>query len=57
MTNEYGLDVGYFKRYFKLLLRDADNYTPAEMARSLARMSVVADEKVLLEPEFTTDKE
>lgn len=55
MKNEWGLDTGYFRRYFELMVRDVNNYTPDEMARSLARMSVVADEKVLLESEFTTE--
>jgi len=54
MKNEYGLDIDYFKRYFELMVRDVANYTPDEMARSLARMSVVADKKVLLESEFTS---
>lgn len=53
MTNEYGLDVNYFKRYFKLMVRDVANYTPDEMARSLARMSVVANSEVIKEKEFT----
>ena len=52
MTNEYGLDVSYFRRYFELMVRDVNNYTPDEMARSLARMSVVADDKVIKESEF-----
>lgn len=57
MKNEYGLNVDYFKRYFELMLRDADSYTPDEMARSLARMSVVADKSVIGEPEFKKEKD
>lgn len=52
MKNEYGLDVDYFRRYFELMVRDVRNYTPDEMARSLLRMSMVADSKVMLEDEF-----
>lgn len=50
--NEYGLDTSYFGRYFELMLRDHKNYTPDEMARSLLRMSLVADDKVIKEDEF-----
>lgn len=53
MINEYGLDVDYFKRKLNLVLRDADRYTPDEMARELARMSVVANSEVIKEKEFT----
>lgn len=52
--NEYGLNVDYFRRYFELMIRDVRNYTPDEMARSLARMSVVADKEVIKEDEFTS---
>ena len=55
MKNEYGLDVDYFRRYFELMVRDVAMYTPDEMARSLARMSVVADSKVIKEEEFNKD--
>lgn len=55
MKNEYGLDVSYFRRYFELMVRDVNNYTPSEMARSLARMSIVADEKVIKEDEFNNN--
>lgn len=55
MTNEYGLDVDYFKKKLKLVVRDADRYTPDEMARELARLSVAADKKVLKEKEFNKD--
>lgn len=50
--NEYGLDAEYFAEKLKLILRDISRYTPAEMARELARMSVTADESVLGEDEF-----
>lgn len=41
-TNRFGLDVSYFKEKLGLLVRDCDNYTPAEMARSLERLRDVA---------------
>lgn len=52
MKNEYGLDVSYFEDKLKQIVRDVKNYTPDEMARALARLSVVADESVLSEKEF-----
>lgn len=42
MTNEYGLDVNYFKEKLKLILRDVGNYTPDEMYRELTRLADVA---------------
>jgi hypothetical protein len=51
-ANEYGLDVSYMKGKLKIFLRDIDRHTPDEAARVLARLSKVADEKVLREPEF-----
>lgn len=53
MVNEYGLDVHYFKKKLRLVIRDAYRYTPDEMARELARLSVTADKKVIKEDEFT----
>lgn len=50
--NEYGLDANYFAEKLKLILRDISRYTPAEIARELARMSVTADKSVLGEDEF-----
>lgn len=50
--NEYGLDANYFAAKLKLILRDISRYTPAEMARELARMSLTADKSVLGEDEF-----
>tara|TARA_R110000737_G_scaffold77744_1_gene108981 strand:+ start:2314 stop:2526 length:213 start_codon:yes stop_codon:yes gene_type:complete len=47
MTNKYGLDYKYFQRKLKLIIRDAKNYTPDEMARELARMSQAADKSVI----------
>jgi len=52
MKNEYGLDVSYFKKKLKLIVRDADRYTPDEMARELLRLSSAASTKVVIEPEF-----
>jgi hypothetical protein len=39
-----------------MMARDVRNYTPSEMARSLARMSLVADKEVIKEDEFTYAK-
>lgn len=52
-TNQYGLDTIYMRSKLKLLVRDADNYKPDEMARALARLVVVADADVLQESEFS----
>lgn len=52
MNNEHGLDVAYFCEKLDALSLDADHYTPAEMARALARLAKTADENVLSEPEF-----
>ncbi len=43
MENEYGLDVAYFRKNLKLLVRDVDRYAPEEMSRALMRLSIVAD--------------
>ena len=51
MSNEYGLDYKYFQGKLKLIVRDARNYTPDEMARELARMSKAADSSVILNEE------
>ena len=42
MTNEYGLDVDYFKKNLQQIVRDANNYTPGEMKRALKRLAKVA---------------
>lgn len=42
MPNRYGLDYKYFQQKLGLIVRDADNYTPAEMRRSLESMAEVA---------------
>ena len=52
MVNEYGLNVEYFKKKLRLVIRDAYRYTPDEMARELARLSVTANKKVIKEKEF-----
>ena len=54
MANQYGLDVSYFKGKLELVLRDIKNYTPDELARELARLSVTADKAVVKENEFTS---
>lgn len=43
MTNEYGLNVDYFKKKLELVLRDIHSYTPAEMYRELKRLSEATD--------------
>ena len=40
--NEYGLDVHYFRKNLKRILRDIDRYTPEEMETALKRLSDVA---------------
>jgi hypothetical protein len=50
--NEYGLDADYFAAKLKRILQGVSRYTPSEMARELARMSVTADKSVLGEDEF-----
>jgi hypothetical protein len=50
--NRHGLDQHYFHEKLSQLLRDIGDYTPAEMARSLARYSVAADASVIHEAEF-----
>ncbi len=42
MNNEHGLDVDYFRKNLEMILRDIDNYTPAEMFRALIRLGSVA---------------
>lgn len=42
MANEYGLDAHYFKKNLDRISRDADQYTPEEMATALTRLSGVA---------------
>jgi hypothetical protein len=53
MTNGYGLDVDYFRKKLRIIVRDADRFTPEEMARALARLSVTAASYVLNEEEFS----
>lgn len=49
MQNQYGLDVAYFRKNLKVILRDIDRYTPAEMQLALKRLSDVAATKNLAE--------
>lgn len=42
MTNEYGLDVDYFKGKLKIILRDIGYFTPQEMYNALTRLAGVA---------------
>lgn len=41
MTNQYGLDVNYFKGKLELILRDIDYYTPQELSREFQKLIVV----------------
>lgn len=47
MTNQYGLDVDYMRRNLNIILRSLSNAKPDEFARSMMRLAVVADERVL----------
>jgi hypothetical protein len=42
-TNQYGLDVDYFRKKLFCMRRDAENYTPAEMKRELLKLKMVAE--------------
>jgi len=47
-TNRHGLDQSYFTDKLALIQRDIDNYTPAELARELARLAVTADHQAAI---------
>lgn len=49
MTNQYGLDADYFKLKLRLVVRNINSYTPAELARELGRLASTADKSALLE--------
>jgi len=51
-TNEYGLDVGYFRKLFNRELSSLRSFRPDELARVLARAARTADASVLQEGEF-----
>lgn len=40
--NRYGVDCAYFKGKLGLIMRDMENFTPEELARSLNGLAVVA---------------
>jgi len=42
MKNNHGLDSRYFKEKLGQIVRDADHYTPSEMARALERLAATA---------------
>lgn len=52
MKNQFGLDHHYFNEKLSQLVRDVEHYTPQEMARALARLSIVADQSIVREAEF-----
>lgn len=43
MTNEYGLDVRYFRSKLSTVINGLENYTPDELARELVRLADTAD--------------
>lgn len=43
MKNRYGVDVPYFKKELKALLRSLDNRTPEELQRYLLTLSKVVN--------------
>lgn len=51
-TNRYGLDMSYMVCKLNILIRDIERYKPDEAARTLARLSLVADQNVFGESEF-----
>jgi hypothetical protein len=51
-TNEYGLDMSYFRSLFNRELSSLKNFRPDELARVLARAARTADASVLQENEF-----
>lgn len=48
-TNRYGVDCHYMRNKMAILMRDMDNYTPAELKRELDRMAGVLSEGVINE--------
>lgn len=54
MPNQYGLDADYFKKKLKLIVRDAEMYTPDEMFAELTRLAGVAirDREAMLKAEI-----
>lgn len=42
MRNEYGLDASYFSENLSRILAGVDRHTPAEMARALTRLALLA---------------
>ncbi|GBO89242.1 hypothetical protein [Marinobacter salsuginis] len=52
MENRYGVDVDYFINKMASIMGDLENYTPKELARSLARLANTTSSEVLQEAEF-----
>lgn len=52
MTNRFGVDTDYFTEKLGILIRDMGDYTPEELARSLARLANTSSCDVLQEAEF-----
>lgn len=42
MKNNFGLDVSYFEKKLKLLVRDVKYYSPTELQNELLRMAETA---------------
>ena len=53
MTNEYGLDVSYFKDKLSIVIRDLNCTTPAEMKRMLEVLVNVVEKNI---PQVKTNK-
>lgn len=48
-TNKYGLDAVYIEKNLKHILGcGVDNFTPAEMARTLTKLAAVADHEACM---------
>lgn len=51
--NRYGVDAHYFNKNLQRILRDFENFTPDELARSLIILAKVADEKVVAQAQHS----
>ncbi|WP_260602146.1 hypothetical protein [Pseudomonas aeruginosa] len=55
--NRYGVDAHYFNKNLQRILRDFENFTPDELARSLIILAKVADEKVVAQAQHSVPDE
>ncbi|ENM3028921.1 hypothetical protein AB7A55_004943 [Pseudomonas aeruginosa] len=51
--NRYGVDAHYFNKNLQRILRDFENFTTDELARSLIILAKVADEKVVAQAQHS----